>query len=129
MTGWEHLIRNKLLTTVPALGARVYPLILPNPAEFPAATYAVVSLAARPALTGNVRLARAVVQLAVWSQSLLVAADVARSAIDALDAEVLPGDGWRLSVQLLAVRDFVDEELKLFAKMADFSVHIERQGG
>lgn len=129
MTGWEYLIRDRLVTAAPALDARVYPLALPNPVEFPAATYSVISLAARPVLAAPTRLARAIVQVSVWSPRLLVAASALQDATDALDAEVLSGDGWRLSVQLLAMRDFVDEELKLFAKIADFSVHIERQGG
>jgi hypothetical protein len=119
----ERGLYQRLVDTVPAVGSRVYPVLLPQNVTYPAITYDLVVDPRALDHSGRTNTTRASYQITSWSPSYATAKIVARAVRESL--EDFSGAMDTASVSTIFAdggRDLYDDDVKIHHHAADYTI-------
>lgn len=114
MTLEEQVV--SLLTVIPSIAGRVYPMLLPQSPTLPAVTYSRVSTTHMYAHEGNVGLAHQRLQFSCWARTHKEAAEVSLVVRQSLEGRVV-GVGFADNEI-----DFYEPDTKLYHRALDMII-------
>jgi hypothetical protein len=106
------------------IATRIYPLLLPNRATLPAATYQVISTTPLYDLQDRVNVTKLRLQIDVWASTYVAARSTAEAILSALDnfSGSLPNSTRVFGIQLRSSTDYFEHEALTYRVLMEFDI-------